>query len=290
MDDNSSENDLFLAKRRMVVIFPFLLINFIFSIVMVISSVIVRDKFEEIRYDYKLKETDFDYDISISECSKFDSYIKKSKIGNITDVLKVNETELKRVYESVDSSFTFSVSSFGLISLFLVISICLTYKYARFSDEKIKETPNHTPNNKHYSTNCFHIAKVTILSLFEIFLLTSLFLTISKFDTKLFQNLYNFADKCVINKDLFRKKYSNFWEIKTPLHLYYTFTILFIIFDVISIVLTKLTKKYNVWSLILSLITCKKYKYVEIENGKGFIIPQEKTPSDNDNPDNKIIN
>jgi len=290
MEENSSENDLFLAKRRMVVIFPFLLINFFISIVMVISSVIVRDKMSEIRYDYKLKETDFEYDISISECSTLGNNIRKSKIGNITQALNVNEAELKKVYESLDASFTFSVSSFGLISLFLVISICLTYKYARFSDEKIKENPNHTPTNKHYSTKCFNIGKVTILSLFEIFLVTSLFLTISKFDTKLFQNIYDFAEKCVINKDLFRKKYSNCWEIKTPLHLYYIFVILFVIFDIISIILTKLTKKYNVWSLILSLITCKKYKYVEIENGKGFIIPQEKTSTGNDTPDNQIIN
>ena len=117
-------------------------------------------------------------------------------------------------------------------------------------------------------------------------------MTVSKLDTKLFKNIYDFADKCVINKELFKKKYSNFWDIKAPLHMYYIFIALFIITDIISIVLEKLAKKYNVWSLILSLITCKKIKYTEIENGKGFIIPQEKVVTDNNNPDNigEIIN
>ena len=292
MENNSSENDLLLAKRRMVVIFPFLLINFIFSIIMVISSVIVRDKMNEIKNEYKIKENDFDYALNITECVSLGSSIKDSKIKNITSVFKVNQTDLKKVNESVSASFTFSIASFGLISLFLVISICLTYKYARFSDEKIKENPNHTPNNKHYTTNCFYMVKTTILLLFEIFLLTSFFLTISKFNTKLFQNIYYFADKCVTNKELFKKKYSSFWEIQTPLYLYNIFIILFIVFDIISIVLKKLAKNYNVWSLILSLITCKKYKYIEIENSKGFIIPQEKVATDDDTPDNigKIIN
>ena len=123
-------------------------------------------------------------------------------------------------------------------------------------------------------------------------LVTSFILTISKLDTKLFQNIYFFADKCVINKESFKKKYSSFWEFKTPLNMYYIFVILFIVSDIISIVLKKLAKKYNVWSLILSLITCKKYKYIEIENSKGFIVPQEKVATDNDTPDNigNIIN
>ena len=292
MEDNRSENDLLLAKRRMVIIFPFILMSFIFSIVMVISSVIVRDKMNEIKNEYTIKENDFDYAHNISECEKLGSDIKKSKLKNITSAFNVNATDLKKVNESVGASFTFSITSFGLISLFFLISICLTYKYARFSDEKIKENPNHTPTNKHYTTNCFNFVKVTILLLFEIFLLTSFFLTISKFNTKLFQNIYYFADKCVTNKALFKKKYSSFWEIKTPLYLYNTFFILFIVFDIISIVLVKLAKYYNVWSLILSLITCKKYKYIEIENSKGFIIPQEKVATDNDTPDNigEIIN
>ena len=292
MEDNNSENDLLLAKRRMVVIFPFLLINFIFSIVMVISSVVVRDKINEIKNEYIIQENDFDYFHNITECVKLGSKIKASTIKNITVVFKVNSTNLKKISESVQASFTFSVTSFGLISLFLVIAICLTYKYARFSDEKIKENPNHTPNNKHYSTNCFYLAKFTILSLFEIFLITSLILTISKLDTKLFQDIYFFADKCVINKESFKKKYSSFWEFKTPLNMYYIFVILFIVSEIISNVLKKLAKKYNVWSLILSLITCNKYKYIEVENSKGFIIPQEKVATDNDTPDNigKIIN
>jgi hypothetical protein len=292
MEDNSSENDLLLAKRRMVVMFPFLLINFIFSIVMVISSVIVRDKMNEIRNEYKIGENDYNYDLNIEECVKLGKQIKESKIKNITEAFKVNTDDLKKVYQSVDASFVFSITCFGLISLFLVISICLTYKYARFSDEKIKENPDHTPNNKHYSTNCFYLVKITILSLFEIFLLTSFFLTISKFDTKLFQNIYYFADKCVTNKESFKKKYSNFWEIKIPLNMYYIFIILFIVSDITSIVLKKLAKKYNIWSLILSLITCKKHKYIEIENSKGFIIPQEKDAKDNDIPNNigEIIN
>lgn len=289
MKDNKSENDLLLAKRRMVVIFPFILINFIFSIFMVISSVIVRDKIQEIKNEYKIGQNDSIYYTNISECASLAPKIEASKSENITKAFNISTKDLKKIYESVDASFTFSIASFGIISLFLVISICLTYKFARFSDETIKENPDHTPTNKHYATNCFYIVKITILSLFEIFLFTSFFITISKLDTKLFKNIYDFADKCVINKELFKKKYSNFWDIKTPLYFYYTFILLFIVSDIISIVLEKLTKKYNVWSLILSLITCKKYKYVEIENGKGFIIPQEKVVRDDENIDD-IIN
>ena len=138
MENNSSENDLLLAKRRMVVIFPFLLINFIFSIIMVISSVIVRDKMNEIKNEYKIKENDFDYALNITECVSLGSSIKDSKIKNITSVFKVNQTDLKKVNESVSASFTFSITSFGLISLFLVISICLTYNMPDFQMKKSK--------------------------------------------------------------------------------------------------------------------------------------------------------
>ena len=51
----------------------------------------------------------------------------------------------------------------------------------------------------------------------------------------------------------------------------------------LSLILTILAKKYNIWSWLLSKITFGKFKYNEIEENKGSIVPQ-KSDNENKNP------
>jgi len=147
--------------------------------------------------------------------------------------------------------------------------------YARKSDEEIKENPNYIPNKKHICTTCFIIVKIIFTILIEICLISFLCVTFSYFNSEIFKEVYNFADKCVKNKDSFKKKYSYCWGFETPLHIYAFFTIINCIIDITSLIFIQWSEKYNVWSFILHKLTCGKYKYIEVDY-KGFITPEEK--------------
>ena len=277
---NENGNDLLLAKRRILVIFPFLLLNFSISITMIVFSSILYYRVNAMRDDYKIEYNDYQYENS-QECNQISEQIKNNK--NFSQVFNI-ANNLTKLENPVAHCMAYSITSVTFLTFFLLLSGCLILKYARKSDEEIKENPNFIPNKKHSCTTCFIILKIIFNVLIEICLISFLCFTFSVYSSKIFKEVYNFADKCVKNKDSFKNKYSYCWGFEKPFHIYTFFTIFNFILDIISLIFTEKTEKYNVWSFILHKLTCGKFKYIEVDS-KGFITPEEK----GDKEDNLII-
>jgi hypothetical protein len=232
------------------------------------------------KYNYIIEYSEYQYE-NRQECNSFSDKIKNS--NNFTQIFNF-ANDLDKLENSVGHCLGYSITSVIFLTLLLLISICLILKYARKSDEEIKENPSFIPNKKHLCTTCFIILKIIFNVLIEICLISFLCFTFSVYSSKIFKEVYNFADKCVKNKDSFKNKYSYCWGFEKPFHIYTFFTILNFILDIISLIFTEKTEKYNVWSFILHKLTCGKFKYIEVDS-KGFITPEEK----GDKEDNLII-
>ena len=264
-------NDLLLAKRRVIVIFPFILLNFSISITMLVFSSILYYRVNVMRNDYIIEYNDYQYENS-QECNKISEQIKNNK--NFSQSFNINNN-LTQLENPVAHCMAYSITSVTFLTFFLLVSGCLILKYARKSDEEIKENPSFIPNKKHSCTTCFIILKIIFNILIEIFLITFLCLTYSVYSSKIFKEVYNFADKCVQNKDSFKKKYSYCWGFETPFHIYTFFAIINFILDITSFFFIQMAEKYNVWSFILHKLTCGIFEYIEVDY-KGFINPEDK--------------
>ena len=261
-------NDLLLAKRRMIVIFPFIILNFGISITMIVFSSILFYRINAMRDDYKIEYNDYQYE-NTQECNDISGNLKNNK--NFSSFFNI-ASNLTKLENPVAHCMAYSITSVTFLTLFLLISGCLMLKYVRKSDEEIKQNPSFIPNKKHICTLCFIIIKIIFNILIQICLITFLCVTFSVYTPKIFEGVYNFADKCVKNKDSFKKKYFYCWGFETPFHIYTFFTIINLILDIISFIFIYMSEKYNVWSFILHKLTCGKFEYIEVDY-KGFIIP-----------------
>ena len=290
----SDKKDLLLGKRRIMAMFPFLLINFVLSIVMIVFSAIPFNKVYSINEDYQIKPQSFDWNINENEeiCKDI-----KKKTYDLDNPYRYNFSHIFGLYDSDDDlekfedyaagNLAFSISSVSFLALFIGISLCFCPSYICVSDEVIKDKKEHFPNKKHPTTTCFFIFKIITFSVLDIYLIAFFFLTRS-INSDIFERVYFFHDNCFKNeseKDKFRNDYTYCWEIDSPLDVYYVFTIIFLIIDFVSIVVVFFAKNYNIWSFILSKISCGKYTYKEIDYLTGFIIPQKGVFKDNDYPD-----
>lgn len=289
----SEKKDYLLAKRRVLVMFPFLLINFVISIVMIVFSAIPYHRISKINDDYVISYKVYDQYIKRDEilCGKIrDNMYKIDYNFNFSHIFGLyddDDESIEKFEDYTAGNLAFSISSVAFLLLFIGISLCFCPSYACTSDEKLKEKKEHFPNKKHATTTCFFIFKIVTFSLIDIYLIAFYLLTIS-INSDFFEDVYYFHDYCLTNTDImekFRNDYSYCWDIDSPLDVYYTFTVLFLIVDFISIGLFLLAKNYNVWSWILNKITCGKYPYEPIEYLTGFIIPQNNVVHDNDYPD-----
>ena len=264
-------NDLLLAKRRILVIFPFFLLNLAVSITMLVFISIVFYRINEIKYNYKIEYNDYQYENN-QECNIISNKIRNN--NNFTEVFNIVKN-LSKIENPVGQSLGYSITGVSFLTGFLLISMCLIVKYARPSDEKIEENPSFIPNKNHPCTTCFIVLKIFYIVFIQVCLITSLCVMLSMFYSNLFKTVYNFADKCVKDKDSFKKKYSYFWGIGTPLSIYTIFVVLNLSLDITSVIFINLTEKYNVWSCIFNKLTCGKYEYKDVDY-KGFINPQER--------------
>ena len=262
-------NDLLLAKRRTLAIFPFLLLNFSISVTMLVFISIVYYRIYSMKYNYKIEYSEYQYE-NRQECNSFSDKIKNS--NNFTQIFNF-ANDLDKLENSVGHCLGYSITSVTFLTPLLLVSIFLICIYARKSDEEIKENPSFIPNKKHLCTTCFVILKIILMIFLEIFLISFLCITFSIYSEKIFKDVYNFVDICVKNKDSFKKKYSYCWRVKTPLNIYAFFTVLNFIFDITSLFFIQWSEKYNVWSFILHKLTFGKYEYIEVED-KGFINPK----------------
>ena len=279
--EDKPKKDLLLAKRRIIVISPLLLILFIFSINMVVFSAILSERFKTIQFEYTIKNSD--YEIKNSEtCKKISKEIENNN-NNFTKVFEL-ETKMKDIIGYSETSMGFSINGIVFSALLLLICLFLTYKYVRPSDEAINSDPSFAPNRKHPGTTCFLIVRIITFSFIDLFLIIFLSLLNSNYKKTIFKKLYNFTDQCIINKENFKNKYSYCWSINGILNKYKIFTVLFFFVDLISFILSLLAENYNVWTFLLSKITFGNFRYKEVEAKKGYLIPQS-TENENDKKD-----
>ena len=279
--------DLLLAKRRVIAMIPFLCINFIFSIIILVFISLTHKLIKKINNDYKIGKNDY----IIKEISLCTSIRNKISINDgftfVFELNKVGEEDFDKLKKSVKVGFNFSIGAICFITLFLIISIYFFFKYAKISDEKIKTNPEHIPNRTHWITTSYMALKIASIAVIESFLAISSLVSYSlRYDV--FDNVHSFHENCLNSKKeekKFKSDYIYCWRVNTYLTVFYVFLSLFIITDIISIVLAILSKNYNVWSLLLNKISCGYYPYKEIDIDKGFIVPQDSVVRDNDNPD-----
>jgi len=187
-------NDLLLAKRRILVIFPFLLLNFSFSVTMIVFSSILYYRVNAMMDDYKIEYNDYQYENS-EECNKISRKIKSN--NNFSKIFNISN--LNNLENAVGQCLGYSITSVTFLTFFLLLSGCLILIYARKSDKEIKENPNYIPNKKHICTTCFIIVKNIFTILIDICLISFLCVTFLYFSSEIFKEVYNFVDNCVKN-------------------------------------------------------------------------------------------
>ena len=290
-----SKVDLLLAKRRILALLPFSLITFGLSIIMVVFSAIATYKLNKIRDDYTIERDMFkfkyDYinnymDNSLSENEQFckDTIKTIGAINNFTIIFELNQVKnnLNKVIIYAEANLGFSIVTQSFTTPFLIIMGFCSCAYISSSDNKIRANPAHIPNKKHWVTTCLIIFKILSSSLIYIFLI--IYALISNLaNPNLFDGIYKFHQNCVLENDKtkFKNKFIYCWNVYDTLTKYLIFVFLFIILDIISLVLVIFSKKYNIWSFILNKISGGKFKYKEVDDSKGFIIPQNKVLEDN---------
>ena len=159
--ENENGNDLLLAKRRMIAIFPFLIFNFAISLFYRINAM---------RNNYKIEYNDYQYE-NIQECNSISEEIKNN--NNFSSAFNI-ASNLTKLENPIAHCMGYSITSVTFLTGFLIISGFLMLKYTRKSDEEIKENPSFIQNNKHICTTCFIILKLIFSILIEICLITFL--------------------------------------------------------------------------------------------------------------------
>ena len=291
--------DLLLAKRRVLAMLPFIIINFSFAIIMLVFSAIAFHRVNTINEDYQISSG------TITEISSGPNDICKEIIRNINNELyhhnftqifmldkehDGNHVTLEKFIESISVVFAFSINAVVFFTIFLLISIVFYCIYAKPSDEVIKANPKHLSNRNHCLTTCFIIFKTVSIILIELYLVIYTLLSIS-YQSNVFENVHVFYEKCTFGRDknVFKNKYKYCWELNSKLNVFYIFTALFIFADILSIIITILSKHYNVWSLILNKISRGKYEYEDVDVLKGFIVPQGSVVKDDEAPEEDLI-
>ena len=110
-------NDLLLAKRRILVMLPFLLINLSISIIMLVFISIVYNKIYVLRDDYQIDYNDFQYENN-SNCDRTLEMIKTKH--NFSDIFHFGQN-MTRLENPVTVGLGYSITSIiCLISLLLI--------------------------------------------------------------------------------------------------------------------------------------------------------------------------
>ena len=295
-----SRKDLLLAKRRVLAMLPFICINFAFTIVMIVFSAIAYYRVTTINDDYTILPNDFSVDNTknISEkCNKYQSNIRSLKYQhNFTQIFELdinhgeNDATLEKFIDSISVGFAFSITAVIFLSIFLILSIIFYFKYVKPSDEVIKANPEHIASRNHWITTCFMIFKIVSIILIEIYLVISSLISIS-YQSDIFDPVHYYHENCLFNeeKQRFKEKYEYCWGLNSKLGIFYLFTGLFVITDIISVIFAALSKNYNVWSFLLHKISRGKYEYEEVDINKGFIIPQASVVKDDETPEEDLI-
>lgn len=279
--------DLLLAKRRILVLFPFSLIQLSLSIIILVYSAIVEHRLSVINKDYIIERNNYTYKINnvnddiVGFCSNFYNNMLKTNNFSIIFQLNENENQFNILLDSVSVCMAFSITSISFLCIFLLILFCGFSTFGIKSDEKLRENSNYEPNKKHCGTTCLMITKLLTFFLIKFYLIIYSIISLFKIQN-LFDGIYKYQENCIIDldKNKFKNNYINCWRIKRPLNIYSVFALLFVISDIIELILLILTKNYNVYSLILNKFSCGKYKYEKVDDNKGFIIPQNKVVKD----------
>ena len=297
-----SRKDLLLAKRRVLAILPFICINFSFAIIMIVFSWIAYYRLNTINNDYQIsKNTAFiETDIGIDDpkCNHYkDNILNGQYNNNFTQIFDLdkehgnNHVTLAKFIESVSVGLAFSITAVVFLTIFLLMLIPLYFIYVKPSDEIIKANPKHLSNGKHYKTTCFMIFKFVLIIFIEIYLVISSFISIS-YQSNAFYAIHYYYKICLQSNDKkkeFKKEYEYCWGLNNKLAVFYIFTALFVLVEMISIIIVILSKNYNVWSLILNKISGGKYEYEEVDINKGFIVPKESVVKDDEIPQENLI-
>ena len=259
----NQRKDLFLAKRRVLAILPFIIINFCISIILLVFSIIIKYRLNIINTKYL--SSNYDYHNCIvnnnNECKIYDDNISKNK--NFSEVFKIESNSYK-LEDNIKNFFHNLIISTSYFSLLLIIISILYKRYVKpYFD--IKKNPFNKPNKKHFITLMFIIFKCCLsLHLYIVFIIEFLN-TFKLYNLNIFENVDFFYNTCTSKNEDFKSNYSYIWNYKIFLILFFIFLAAFFLFDIIGIVFSFLAYCYNVWTLILSLITCGKYLYIPVE-------------------------
>ena len=297
-----SRKDLLLAKRRVLAMLPFIIINYTFAIIMLVFSAIAYYRIYSVNDDYQISQDtdliDKNNGINDQKCNEYIGNILNGEFNkNFTLIFELdikhgkNDVTLEKFIDSVSVGFAFSITAVLFLTIFLIISIIFFFKYVKPSDEVIKANPEHLSNRNHWITTCFMIFKIVSIILIEIYLVISSIISAS-YQSDVFDNVHYYYDICLVDEELkqkFKKEYEYCWGLNSKLAVFYIFTSLFVFIDIISIVIAILSKNYNVWTLILNKISRGKYKYEEVDINKGFIVPQASVVKDDEAPEEDLI-
>ena len=278
MEEEEPKRDLLLAKRRILVITPFLICLLIFLVIIIfVCRQISRDFFQinneyAINYDNYAKKDNAD-----SFCAEFPN---DKNLYNFTSLFDIKIENLNKFENHSDEGIGYCFYSIFITALFLLICFVFMYIYVRKSDEIIRKDPIYAHNNSHPITTVFYLLRTILLAIHHIlFAITSY--NFSNYNEKeIFPKVFDYMERCITDKKKFKKDFYKCWQIRDLINTFNAFILLLFVFDLLSLILTILAKKYNIWSLLLSKITFGKFKYNEIEENKGSIVPQK---SDNEN-------
>ena len=278
--------DLFLAKRRILAMLPFIVINFGLSVVMVVFGALASNRIETIKEDYRIKIVNSTHTFNIissnSICDRYKNYYTNDEnFTNFTNFFGV-DSKFETLYDGTLYLFGYSIVSVTYLTSLLIAIIILACCYIK-SDDIIKQNKYNRPNNKHICTLIFMIIKLGLFLHLYIKIIQHLVRTIKSYNSKFFKNVYDFHDICIDNKSKFKEKYCYCWSFQNHLNMLYLFIFLFFIVDIIAMILTVLSQFYNVWQCLLSYITCGKYEYISVESiNQSFFDEKEKRDEDDD--------
>ena len=278
MEVEEPKRDLLLAKRRILVITPFLICLLIYLVIILFICRQTSRDFFTINYAYAINFDNYTkQDNADSFCKEFPN---DKNYYNFTSLFNIKNEILSKFEAYSDEGIGYCFYPISITVLFLLICFVFMYIYVRKSDEKIREDPIYEHNNSHPITTVFYLIRTILLAIQHILFAISSYNFSNYNEKEIFPKVFDYMEKCITDKKKFKKDFYNCWQIRDLINTFNAFVFLLFVFDLLSLILTILAKKYNIWSWLLSKITFGKFKYNEIEENKGSIVPQK---SDNEN-------
>lgn len=258
MNENVIEKrDMILAKRRAFAIMPLSIVQIICASFILIFTKNISNDFHEIENNYKYFEGIVFLENPKSSCQYIIESIKKGEdFYSVFKTFQTKEDELFSIYLTAIILIIIPIT-------FVMFTLCCANTIF-CSDEQIRRYTLHESNGIHRNSYCLAVFKS--LSFLGLLALNIYFFTLdvalNPFHST--STFIDFYEDCVSNKNTFRTKFKLCWDIKYNMTGYRIFLVLYLIFDIFSLILLYNSKSHNPWSYCLYKITCGIHHYLGI--------------------------